>query len=82
MTDQPSLFKTAPVQQWVSGFYPHILRYECPECGNREFRVGVPPTFCPKCGTVLTGGYTADEYNRQAKEWWDELHEEREERER
>ena len=65
MNEQPSLFQTAEVQQWMSGNWPYIIWNECSVCGYDRFPHDVPPTFCPKCGTVLTGGRTADEINEE-----------------
>lgn len=64
-----------------SGSWPYYVWNECGNCGYDKFPSETPPTYCPNCGTVLTGGYTANEYNEKAKKFWDELHEERRKRE-
>ena len=66
--DQPSLFRTAEVQQWISGSWPYLVWNECPVCGYDGFPSAVPPTSCPKCGAILTGGKTADEINEEWQE--------------
>lgn len=76
MTDQPSLFQVAPVQQWMSGNWPYIIWNECSVCGYNRFEHDVPPTFCPNCGAVLTGGRTSDEINEK----WRKIFEEDKER--
>lgn len=68
MTEQPSLFGTAEVKQWISGSWPYLVWNECGACGYDGFPSAVPPTFCPKCGAILTGGKTAEVINEELRD--------------
>ena len=76
MTEQLSLFRTAPVQQWISGSWPYIVWNECSVCGYDRFPHDVPPTHCTNCGAILTGGMTADEINERDRKFLEEIHRE------
>ena len=70
MNEQPSLFSTAKVQQWISGSWPYFVWNECSNCGYDKFPSETPPTYCPNCGAILTGGKTRDEINEEFRPKW------------